>query len=174
MTYLRHSSRQAHQSVIDYITNGLDALGWTDPDNTPFGATTVAILDGFPDEFDETKVLDPGMMVITIGDEDSAREEELGALKSIEIPIFIDCFQDTDGIALALACDVRDILEGRFQGTLNWSHVYDYTNGEPFPSGYTVEFEDTTRERIKNRWHVIKTSAIMFFNDVRQEPEDSS
>lgn len=173
MAYLRHSTRHAHQSLMAYLSAHLEALGWTVPNNVPFGAPPVAIVGTFPDEWDEVSVLDPGMMVITVGDEDSAREEELGPLTSIEIPFFIDCFMDTDGVALALACDVRDILNGRFANTLNWEHVYNYNGEEPEISGYTMEFEDTVRERIKNKWHVVKTSAIMYFNDVRQEEESS-
>ncbi len=173
MAYLRHSTRHAHQSLIDYLKYRLELLNWTDPDNVPFGSPAVVIKSGFPDEWDTNSVLDPGMLVITVGDEAPAREAELGPLASIEIPFFVDCFMDTDGVALALSCDVRDILTGRFAGTKASLPVYDYSDGEPFESGYVMEFEDTERDRVKNKWHVVKTSAIMYFNDVRQEEESS-
>lgn len=173
--YLRHSTRHVHQTVLDYLTSHLDSLGWTDPGDVPFNSPAVAILDGFPDEWDEVSVLDPGMLVVTVGNEDSAKEEELGGLlKSIEIPFFVDCFMDTDGVALALSCDVRDILTGRFVDSSPMQQVTNYNDYPSTPAeGYQIEFEDVVRERVKNKWHVVKCSAVLLFNDVRQQEESS-
>lgn len=175
-TYLRHSSRHAHQSIIDHIKLHLEALDWTVPGSVPFGAPIVTVLDGFPDEWDEDSLLEPGTVVITLGDEDAAREEELGPLTSIELPCFFDCYMDTDSVALALSLDIRDILTGRMVNTKTSLNVSNYNETVPAESGYNLEFEDVIRSRIRNKWHVVKATATMLFNDVRADPviEESS
>lgn len=176
MAYLRHSTRHVHQTVIDLLTAHLDALYWTEPGFVPFGADAVAIMDGFPNEWDETSVLGPGLVVITLGDEDAAREEEVGGpLTSIEIPFFVDCFMDTDSVALALSLDVRDFFTGRMINTKTLQDVTNYNlSDKPVATGYQMEFEDVTRSRVKNKWHVVKVSAVLYFPDVRQEPGEES
>lgn len=173
MAYLRHSTRHAHQSLVDYMGSKLYDLGWTHTGSVPFDAPVVQLNSSFPDEWDESSVLEPGTLVITLGDESAAREEELGPLTSINIPFFIDCFMDTDSVALALALDVRDILCGRLSNTSFILDVYNYNESEPFPSGYQMEFEDVVRDRVRPKWHVVKVTAVMYFNDLVDMEESS-
>lgn len=165
-TYLRHSSRHAHQTLVDYVKNQLGTLDWTNAGNVPFGAPVVTVNSDFPDEWDESSVLEPGTVIVTLGDEHATVEEELGPLASISLPFFIDCFMDTDSVALALSLDIRDVLCGRLSGSSVYQIVKNYNEDIPADSAYQMEFEDVVRDRVRPKWHVVKVTAVMYFNDL--------
>lgn len=165
--YLRHSTRHLHRTVYDYLNTELTALGWTVADSVPFNAPVVRMQETLPDEWDQASVLEPGTVAVTLGDENATQGQELGGpLGLIEVPIFIDCFMDTDSTALALALDVRDIFTGRIGTARRYKPVNNYNvTPEVEATGYSVEFDDVVRDRVKNKWHVVKLTAQMYFPD---------
>lgn len=165
--YLRHSTRHLHKTVFDYLSNQLATLGWTVDGDVPFDAPTVRLQEELPDEWDSAKVLKPGTVAITLGDENEAKNQELGGpLALIQVPLFIDVFMDTPGTTLALALDVRDIFTGRLPGTVRFLDVYDYSPNTPaIAQGYRMEFEDVIRQNVKKNWEVVKITAMLYFPD---------
>ncbi len=172
MTYLRHAARHVHYTVANYVQAQLDALNWTDPDLTPFGAEPVRIIKT-PAVLGGTTLADDitaGVVAITLGDEYGPDHEEMGGpLHSQEYPIFIDIFQDSHGAALALASDIRDILLGRLPGTQRWLDVVNQTNAQVVP-GWKLELEDIDRVSPETvmplRWQVVKATAVAYFPEV--------
>lgn len=171
MSWLRHASRHVHHTVANYIEHHLAALDWTDPQATPFGAAPVKIMREpvlFGDERDR-KIQD-GTVAITIGDEDDVDHKKLGGpLVAQEYPLFVDIFAAQEGVALALANDVRDILKGRLPGTQRWHDLINQSNGNVVP-GWKLEFEAVYRERPENqpalRWQVVKAEVVAYFPEV--------
>lgn len=166
--YLRHSSRHLHRTVFDYLAGQLEELGWTVSGSVPFNSPVVKMQEVLPDEWKGDSVLAPGTLAVTLGDEPSAEGQELGGpLAQIEIPLFVDCFMDTPATTLALALDVRDIFCGRLPGTVRYLNVTDYNDPDmPVADGYSIEFTDVTRERIKKDWEVIKVTVVLTFPEV--------
>ncbi len=166
--YLRHSTRHLHKTLFDYLSDQLATMGWTVDGSVPFNAPVVTLHEVMPDEWEEASVLEPGTVAITLGDEDAALNQELGGpLATIEVPFFVDCFMDTPGTTLALALDIRDIFCGRTSGSLRIMNVTNYNPSSPTSApGYTVEFEDVVREKIKKNWEVVKFTACMYFPDM--------
>jgi len=118
VTYLRHSTRHIHHTVVEYIREQLRELKWMTEGQTPFGATPVEIITAHPKEWETTARLEAGTVAITLGDESMPDLEESGGpLYSMDVPIFIDVFSDNESITLALALDIRDILLGRLTGS---------------------------------------------------------
>lgn len=164
---LRHSTRHLHRTVFDYLNDQLTAMGWTVEGDVPFNAPVVTLQDVLPDEWDEASVLEPGTVALTLGDEDAALNQEMGGpLALIQVPFFVDCFMDTDSTALALALDIRDIFTGRAPGSVRFLDVINYNPDTPQVAvGYTVEFDDVIRQRVKKSWHVVKITAMLYFPD---------
>lgn len=169
MAWLRHAPRHIHQTVVEYLTGQLDALGWTDATeaNRPFGAPQVRIQSYLPPESELTSVT-AGLVAITLGDEFDAVDEELGGpLHSQEVPFFVDCFMDKDAHALALATDVRDALRGRHTGAKRSLPVKDYSQAPATEvAGWRLEFVDIEREqihRIPIYWQTVRTTAWVEF-----------
>jgi hypothetical protein len=166
MAWLRQSPRHIHATVVDYLTEHLDTLGWTTV-APPFGATQVRIQTFMPPESELTKITS-GLLAITMGDEFDAMDEELGGpLHSQELPFFVDCFQGKSGHALALATDVRDIFRGRFSGTKRVLTVQDHTYATPVDvAGWKFEFTDVEREQIYRLpiyWQTVRCTASVDF-----------
>lgn len=168
MTFLRHASRHVHHSVANYLTDQLDALGWTQAGNVPFDSPVVevrtsrAIVGGTLG-----KTTKAGTVAITLGDEFAPDPEEMGGpLSSQEYPLFIDIFQDTEGSTLALATDIKDIFLGRVDGAARWLNVTNQADGFVVP-GWRLEFEDV--ERVEPDftfalfWQVVKVTAVAHF-----------
>lgn len=172
MVWLRHSSRFLHSSVGKYIEDQLAVLGWTVAGSVPFDAPVVTVIEGFPHEWEAVSKLTPGKVAISLGDERDTVEQEMGGpLVLQDIPIFIDCYMDTEAATLALACDVRDICKGRLSGTSQMIPMLDF-RVTPTPTvvpGWVVELTDVVRERVDVRpnWQVVKVTASTLFNEVR-------
>jgi len=166
VTWLRQSPRHIHATVVDYLTDQLDTLGWT-TSTPPFGATQVRIQTYMPPESELTKVTS-GLLAITMGDEFDALDEELGGpLHSQELPFFVDIFQDKSAHALALATDVRDALRGRLTDAKRVLTVQDHTqNPATDVDGWKFEFTDVRRDQILRLpiyWQVVRCTAMVEF-----------
>lgn len=170
--YLRHYSWHVHHSVFKYLEAQLGVLGWTSDieEERPFRAVKVSMQETLPPEFEETRVLSPGTVAVTLGSEPDTQEEELGGvLNSHDLPIFIDVFMDNEAMALALSNDIRDILKGRVPGSSRFMRVIDWASSGTTPApGYTVEFEDVLREKVTHKvnWQIVKVTAVLYFNEV--------
>lgn len=172
MTFLRHAGRHIQKTILDYLTEQLDELGWRDAETTPFGATPVTIVSHsvvMGDRLDETQVA-AGLISVTLGDELSSSMEELGGPLAVqEYPIFIDIFQDNEATTTALATDVRDIFMGRFDGSQRFLPVINGATGAVV-AGWMIEFEDVERVRPETTlpyfWQVVKVTATTYFPEV--------
>jgi len=165
-SWLRHSPRHIHATIVDYLTGQLDALGWT-TSTPPFGATQVRIQTYMPPESELTKVTS-GLLAITLGDEFDAREEEMGGpLHSQEMPFFVDIFQDKSAHALSLATDVRDALRGRLPSAKRVLTVQDHAQDPPTPvNGWRFEFVEVERAQIYRLpiyWQTVRCTAAVEF-----------
>jgi len=169
--FLRHASRHVHATVAKHVKAGLTELDWTDPANTPLGAPAV--------RFQTTTALQggklgsgvgAGLVSIVLGNELMPDPEELGGpLFRQDYPFFIDLFMETDGEATALACDIRDILLGRFEFAGRTLPVVDQVTSTPVP-GWLIEFEDVERmspdHTFSIQWQVVKVTASTYYNEV--------
>lgn len=171
MTYLRHASRHVHHTVANHIEQHLGILGWTVPGSVPFDSPVVtvrrtsAVVGGTLG-----KLTTAGTVAVTIGNEPLPSLEEMGGpLGSQEYPIFIDCFQDTEATALALATDVKDILMGRLPGTVRYLPVVDQATGTSVPD-WLIELDDIERVEPEYNfalfWQVVKVTAVTYFPEV--------
>jgi hypothetical protein len=172
MSHLRHASRHVHHSVAAYLEVILGELGWTSAveSERPFGAARVVVKrTGNVGRRDAN--LEPGQVYVTLGDEPEPDQQEMGGpLSRQDIPIFVDVLMDEPGLALALACDIRDALLGRFESAARSIDVVDQSTQTPVP-GWRIRFEDV--ERIQPEamlaldWQVVKVTAEVDFPEVR-------
>lgn len=172
MTWLRHSTRFVKQSVADHVITQLTSLGWFTAGSTPFSADPITLIEQFPSEWQAIAKLKSGSLAVTLGDEVDAKPEEMGGhLVSQPIPVFFDIYYDSEGVALALACDIRDVLKGRISGTGPTSiGLTDYSqNPTALVSGWTIELDDVQRvvpNTMSPLWQVVKATATCYFNEV--------
>jgi len=172
MAFLRHAPRHVHYTVAAAIEDPMTAMGWSDPQNTPLGATPLRFLREPPLSGGRTLGVDKvsaGLVTITMGDEPPPAEEEMGGpLSSQEYPIFVDIFMDTEGEATAVASDVRDILLGRFAGTKRIIPVVNQITQTPV-DGWQIELDDIERGRPQHNfqihWQVVKVTATTYFQE---------
>lgn len=163
MTYLRHAARHIHHTVADHIETRLDSLGWTSAAATPFGATPVSVKR----TAGHAKDITAGQVRISLGDEYMPQEQEMGGpLTRQDVPLFVDIFMDREAIALALACDVRDICLGRLGGGTRFLPVINQVNDTAVP-GWQIELDDVIRVRpdhaLPLSWQVVKVTASTYF-----------
>jgi hypothetical protein len=173
MVWLRHSLRHVHRTIYDCVVTGMTSLGWAGP-TTPFSADPVQFLSEFPKEFNLAKaILEPNKLVVTYGIEFPATWLELGGvLAEQRIPFFVDIYGETEGITLALATDVRDLLMGRFPVSSRRIPVKDYTSTTPTAvDGWMIEFMDLERIPVQGRPEgaTVRFNAEVTFPDVYGE-----
>jgi hypothetical protein len=176
MSYLRGQARQVIQTINDYLVTQLTELGWmSTPDELPFGATTpVTIIDYVPAA--TGAAVAPNTVGFTSGDETDDEDDELGAasggLFKTDYVLFFDIYGESQGIALALAADIKGIFTGKFSGTNRYQLVTDYTQSPPTAApGHLLEFRIVERTRpqtqeFKKNWQVIKVTAEHTYNAV--------
>lgn len=175
-TWLRHTPRHVHATVLNYVRGHLETLGWTDQDTVPFGTANsdpITLVDT-PAITGDAKLVsgvESGIVACTIGDEFAPSDQELGGPLSLqEYPIFFDVLQKTDAAAKALAADIRDILLGRLDGTVRSLPLVNQVTGEEVP-GWVIELDDVERvgplHKFPLHWQVIKVTAAASFPEVR-------
>lgn len=171
MTWLRHAGRHVHHSVANYMEQQLTALDWMTAGSVPFGAALVSVRRTPAITGDKlAEGITAGTVAITLGSELPSIEQELGGPLSVqEYPLFIDIFEDSDGAAVSLASDIRDIFMGRLDGTQRWLSVTNQATGVVVP-GWKVEFEDVERVTpeltLPLHWQVVKVTAAAYFPEV--------
>lgn len=164
--YLRHATRHIHHTVADHIEEQLTILGWMGGAGpVPFNSAPVVVRR----TSGPAKDVEAQQVRISIGDEQHPTSLELGGpLTEQELPIFVDIFMDSDGTAVALACDVRDILLGRVGGKRSLP-VIDQVNDTPVP-GWRIELDDVVRVTPEHvlamHWQIVKVTAVTRFAEV--------
>lgn len=175
MTYLRHASRHVQASVMNAVKDGLDTIGWTAAGTLPFGpqyASVVKFSDAPAIAGDRlADGVAAGTVAVTLGPEYAVDMEELGGpLARQDYPIFFDIFQPTYATTTALACDIRDILMGRMEGTKRFVVVKDQSTDSDV-DGWTCELTDVEIVRPEIRlplhWQVVKVTAEVYFPEVQ-------
>lgn len=166
MAFLRHSTRHIHATVVKYLEDELDGLGWFGP-TTPFGAEVIRTQTFFPPE-SELATVTPGLVAITMGDELDAEEGELGGpLHRQEFPFFVHCFMSKDAYAVALATDVRDILRGRTATGQRVLDLLDFTDATPAAvDGWSMEITEVERDRMDRLpiyWQLVSFTLVVDF-----------
>lgn len=165
MVYLRHATRHVHQTLIDLVQDWMDSLSWFGPaELVPFGTTPVTFQVGRMDEATVQKATG-NLLAVSFGDEPDQAEIELGGgLVLQEYVMFVDCLADTDAVALAMASDVKDRLQGVAPGTSRFGILKDYTYAPPADPmlDHGFEFTDVQRRKpdvgYRPNWHVVSAT----------------
>lgn len=168
---IRHASRHVHQTVINYLRDQLDELGWLSAGDVPFGLSPIELIESRPfvgSALDNR--IKPGMVAITLGNEMPVVEEELGGpLVLQEYPIFCDVFMDGESAALALATDIRDAFLGRHATSVRTLPLVNQATGEPV-ADWLLCFEDIERVAPEHNfpvsWHSVHATAEAYFHEV--------
>ena len=167
---MRHLSRHLQATVQDLVEAHLVATGWLD-DGTPgfetlLGALPVTYQRQRPSESDLVSIT-PNLVSVSFGGQTQDLPEELGdGLLSQEHPFFVDVFAENDGVALALAEDVRDYLLGRTPGG-RFFQVHDHGVMPTTPVlGYLGEYDEVFREPADRelasaRWQIVRATAVV-------------
>jgi hypothetical protein len=144
---LRHSSRHLAKTVIDRITDHVVGLGWTTA--PPFGTTPVEIVTRRFRE-SELQALTGNKLGLMFSDETDDEPAELGGgLLQNRTTLYADVIAVNDGVGLALASDIKDLLTGKVIGQPRMFKMRDYTTnpaGDPLDE-WVVEFLDVRRQR---------------------------
>lgn len=168
--FLRHASRHVHHTIASFVEDNLGVLGWTSTNvsERPFGAEQLTIKRVSSPQNE----LAAGLVTITLGDEVDPDSLEMGGpLSQQDFPIFVDIYMDQDATALAVACDVRDLLLGRFDFARPFLPVIDQATALEVV-GWRITFDDVERARPDNQpgslhWQVVKVTAVVEFPEAR-------
>lgn len=174
MAYVRGQERLVYESVHDYLEDQLTTLGWIGAGPYPFAATApVTLLDSVPDK---TAPIAPNSVAFTSGTDDADAPGELGAsgggLWITEHVFFVDIYGENQGIAKALAADIRAVMTGRLPGSSRYFPFMDKTVQPPVEAeGHLLHFEDVVTETpvaqdYKRDWRVVKCTVIHEYNAV--------
>ena len=162
--YLRHATRHMHQTLADLVQQWMDSLYWFGPvELVPFGTTPARFQIGRMDEA-TVRAATGNVIVVSFGDEPDHAEIELGGGMVLqEYVMFVDCLADSDAVALAMACDVRDRLQGVAPGTSRFGQLCDYTFNPPDPlPDHQFEFTEVLRTKpevaYRSNWHVVNAT----------------
>src|SRR5687768_14927970 len=107
---MRFRGRHVHRTIALHLETELRALGWKTQEDVTLGSPV--ILGALPvsyEQFEPDEVVDiqPNVVSITLGDEPSARDEELGdGLRELALPVFVDIYAENQSTALSIAADV--------------------------------------------------------------------
>lgn len=164
---MRFRIRHLHKTVADFLEAELALLGWV---NAPvnFGVTPVTFLEFQPDASEiKTQVL-PNTVAITVGDEQSASDEELGdGLKSIDFPLFVDIYGEKRAIAQSIASDVKDLLSDRYLYITDFTGAPTVTNEQIEIAKESVFMETppaaAAAQDIRRNWIVVKATLTVFY-----------
>jgi hypothetical protein len=170
MAWLRHSIRHIHRSVYEHILSNMRDLGWEENAPGPFGASPTQFLSAYPKEFDPaTARFEPNKVAIICGGEGPDEEIELGGVvKQFELPFICDIYADTWSVAVALSCDIRDILLGRFAGCRMVIPVYEWVTDPPTErEDWRAEFGSVARQPVEGRPEgaVVQFTTNVMFTD---------
>ena len=167
VTYLRHSMRHLQQTMKLDIENHLDTLLWRTNGSVPFG-TDAVVYRAEPLHPEEREPVQGNTVIISFGDSPDDVDEQLGGgLALTSTTMFVDCIGTSDAVALALAEDVKDWLNGRVGS--RYRQLLEFTSssvGTPV-DGWQLELRDVVRERpLSNAfryWHVVKSTVELRF-----------
>lgn len=164
---LRFRTRHVHKTLADYIEAQMSALGWVLPP-TNFDTTPMTFIEFQPDE--AGKSVKANTVAITLGDEPSAVDEELGdGLRVIKYPVFVDIYGENQSIAASIASDVKRILEDVYMPVRDFTTT---TSGVASTEYLELDKDDVVIEKppaaagiadFKRYWRVVKTMAHVHY-----------
>lgn len=168
---MRHLSRHLQATVQNHVRDHLAFLDWIGPEeNTPFGALPVQYQTVRPSEALLQSVT-PNLVAVSFGGQtDDAEEQMGGGLVSQEHVVFVDVYAENEGVGLALAEDIRDLLVGRasyLSYASRFLKVHDQATTPPtVVPGYLLEFTEVFREPAEREigsvdWQVIRATAYL-------------
>lgn len=174
MAYVRGQERLVYESVNDYLVAQLTTLGWIGTGPHPFAATVpVTLLDEVPQK---SAPIAPNSVAFTTGTDDADKEGELGSagggLWITEHVFFVDIFGENQGIAKALAADIRAVMTGRLPGSSRYFPFMDKTQTPAVAlDDHLLHFEDVVTETpvaqdYKRDWRVVKATVVHEYNAV--------
>lgn len=152
---MRHRVRHVQQTLADHLEAELRALGWFD-DPGPFGAAPLRFRDV---EADEVKKVEGTVVSLSIGEESPSEEGEVGGgVYETLYPLEVDVYAERSAIAMALASDVKAVMEELV------TYVRDYTQTPPQVTDEQLEVEAVAISRppvsyggidFKVRWRAV-------------------
>lgn len=104
---MRFRSRHAHQTIVNYVTEQLEALGWmSEPINFGTAPVTVQDFEAYGSEQGAVQP-EPNLVAVTLDPEGADEDEELGgALISGQYQFFCDVVGETIPISVSIADDL--------------------------------------------------------------------
>jgi hypothetical protein len=132
MTYIGGlRARLIHNNIYDLIVDGLTDLGWLDTDREHEPVTVRA------DQVDNDEKVAPNIVTVTVED-DVEEPMEMGSnLVEKNWSFYVDVYAEDDILALHLATDIVDVLNGRFTQTVSRMGpdvtIYDLTQSAATP-----------------------------------------
>jgi len=161
--YVRHAARYVRASMEAVVSTFLDEFGWCGP-NVPFGAQPVTVMLRPPKQA-ELKPVSGNVVFISHGDEADYEDMQLGGgLLRVEHVLFVDILAENDGIALAIAADLKDRLAGLIGGT-RFLRPTNPATDQALP-GFLGEFDDVVREQPNpdlGAWQSVKATLVLDF-----------
>ena len=164
---MRHFARHLHATIQNQVEAHLVTMGWLTDGTVGFvpllGALPVVFQRQRPDE-SILQSLKPNLVAVSFGGETDDEDEQLGGgLISQEHVMFVDVYAENDAVAVALACDVRDLLAGRFGS--RYFRVKDQVTGTDV-LGYLAEYDEVFREpadrELPNvRWQIVRATVLV-------------
>ncbi len=169
MPYLQHSSRHLARTVTEHIRGRLATLGWLAAP-APLGATPFTVETRRLRE-SEVQAITSNTLGIFFGEESDDEPFELGGGNMrMETTFYCDIIAEKQGIGLAVASDIKDLLTGRVPGLARMITLRDYTTD---PAGvpqddYLIEFVQVSRARPENsetklNWQILTCTLELVF-----------
>lgn len=121
-------ARLIKDNFVNYITDGLQELGWLDSGRQHREVRIIST------EIDDDQELNPNIVSIVEEDVFSLPSEMGSNLSEHRWTYFIDIYAESHAVGLHLSTDIRDLLQGRFSSIgidSEYFVVYDLTQATP-------------------------------------------
>ena len=161
--HVRHANRYVRHSIVTMVETFIADHGWLVPP-VLFGAKPVEVHARAPKEA-ELKPTAGNMVFVSFGPQEAQVVMQLGGgLVRAENIVFIDVLGENDTIALAIASDLQDRLNGALGGT-RYLRPSNPATGLDLP-GYVGEFTEVFLEQPREAlasWQSIKAAFQLDF-----------
>jgi hypothetical protein len=119
-------ARLLHDSLFAVIEDGLDILGWLDPDRSHRPIRFQAE----PPSWNQP--VEPNVIALQVASVDTDEVEVGSWLTTDTAVVYVNVYAESDSFGLDISNDLRDLLRGRLpsDGTGTFA-IYDYRNATP-------------------------------------------
>jgi hypothetical protein len=167
-------ARLIHDNIYYMIRDGLDELGWLGPS---LQHETVSVRQT---PVGEDEIVKPNIISVVVEDDTEDPAEMGSLLTDFKWAYYVDVYAESDALALHLAKDIVDIMNGRFSATVSRGGpniaIYDLTASHATPvTLFTVEVEGVRQDRSRffvkpyqEHWRVVS----FLVNDTYGTEED--